>query len=548
MGGGLGSRTNDESDVRPASADEEALLDEAMQQADEWLVASLQREELRRRRRRRWALGGIAMTITVAAVVTGLILTGGTTPAGVNQSGQPEVVRTAPLTGATDAELYAETSDAAPVAVSESGPPKVVKTVPENGATDVDPDLKFIRVTFNQNMTRGENYSWVGGGPSFPKTRGKPRWVNARTCVLAVQLEPGHDYWLSINSDKFKAFRSVGGVPAEPYPLSFRTAGEPASEEALTGAPKVIEAEPDNGEVNVDPGLTEIRVTFDQDMTTGENYSWTGGGSTFPEMRGKPRWVNARTCVLGVKLKPDHDYWLSVNSEKFQSFRGANGMPAEPYAISFRTGSAVTAAEAAGEVKKPASLEDVRKATGLTAEGWELWRKRQYSQAEAKFEAAVKLDPESTNAWNGLGWSRFNGGDSLGGEEAFKRCLKLDPGHPAAQNGLGQVYFFRRQYDKAREHWLPIAEQAPASWYGLTKTYLLEGDFEKAAKWAKKLVGRPDGQEDVAGRPGERTQPRTAQAHRAARSDAAIARDSEGLAVLQPGRVSAGDERIPKGP
>ena len=244
MGGGLGSRTNDESDVRSASADEEALLDEAMQQADGWLMASLQREELRRRRRRRWALGGVAMTITVAAVVTGLILTGGTTPAGVNQSGQAEVVRTAPPSG--------------------------VKSM-----------------------------------PAFPR--------------------------------------------------------------------------------------------------------------------------------------------------------------------------------------------DVRKATGLAAEGWELWRKRQYAQAEEKFDAVVKLDPESTNAWSGLGWSRFNGGDSLGGEKAFKRCLELDPGHPAAQNGLGQIYFFRRQYDKAKEHWLPVAERTPASWYGLTKTYLLEGDFEKAAKWAKKVVGQqPD--------------------------------------------------------
>ena len=155
-----------------------------MQQADEWLVASLQKEELRRRRRRRWALGGVAMTITVAAVVAGLILTGGTTPVGVNQSGQAEVVQTAPPAGAADAGLYEEASDAKPVAVSESGPPKVVKTEPENGATDVDPDLKFIRVTFDQKMSR-ESYSWVGGGPSYPKTRGRPRcWRRCASCLL----------------------------------------------------------------------------------------------------------------------------------------------------------------------------------------------------------------------------------------------------------------------------------------------------------------------------------------------------------------------------
>jgi hypothetical protein len=102
-------------------------------------------------------------------------------------------------------------------------PPQVTATRPANGATDVSPELKEIVVTFDQPMSAGT--SFVGGGPAYPKVTGQPRWVDERTCVLEVQLEPDHDYWLSINSKRFTNFRNKAGEPAVPYPISFRTAG-----------------------------------------------------------------------------------------------------------------------------------------------------------------------------------------------------------------------------------------------------------------------------------------------------------------------------------
>jgi hypothetical protein len=71
-------------------------------------------------------------------------------------------------------------------------------------------------------MSRG-GFSFVGGGETYPKTCGKPMWLDDRTCVLSVALEPEHEYWLSINSDKFTNFRSAGGEPAVPYPIAFKT-------------------------------------------------------------------------------------------------------------------------------------------------------------------------------------------------------------------------------------------------------------------------------------------------------------------------------------
>src|SRR5205823_3058295 len=91
---------------------------------------------------------------------------------------------------------------------------------------------------------------------------------------------------------------------------------------AWADAPKVVEAKPDDGQTGVDPATPELRVTFDRDMGDG-GYSIVGGGSNFPEITGKPRWVDARTIVVPMRLKPGHAYQLSINSARFQNFRSA---------------------------------------------------------------------------------------------------------------------------------------------------------------------------------------------------------------------------------
>ena len=76
MGDGEGSRTSNENGVRPVRTDGNAPAEQSMPAADERLVVSLQKDELRRRRRRRRVLGGIAMGIT-AAIAVGVLLTAG---------------------------------------------------------------------------------------------------------------------------------------------------------------------------------------------------------------------------------------------------------------------------------------------------------------------------------------------------------------------------------------------------------------------------------------------------------------------------------------
>ena len=108
--------------------------------------------------------------------------------------------------------------------------PQVLKTVPANGDCHVDPGLTEIVVEFDRDMETG--FSWCGGGPEYPKTRGIAVWRTPRVCVLPVELEWNHVYSLGLNGFSYRNFRSKEGVPLKPVPLVFGTAVAEAAEAA----------------------------------------------------------------------------------------------------------------------------------------------------------------------------------------------------------------------------------------------------------------------------------------------------------------------------
>lgn len=138
---------------------------------------------------------------------------------------------------------------------------------------------------------------------------------------------------------------------------------------AFAAPPKVIKALPDNGDIGVDPNLKEIRITFDQPMA--EGMSVVGGGETYPDAQGRPKWLNPRTIAIPVKLQPNHEYWISANNERFQNFMNRAGVPAVPYPIKFRTGAGNGAANGAAIGNEPGvgarklTTKDNRRAVNL---------------------------------------------------------------------------------------------------------------------------------------------------------------------------------------
>ena len=105
-----------------------------------------------------------------------------------------------------------------------------------------------------------------------------------------------------------------------------------------TVPPVVVKTVPEAGSGDVDPKLTEIKVTFSKDMQDG-SWSWaTLTKESFPQLDGKPKYLaDKRTCVLPVKLEPGKTYAIWVNSEKHVSFKDPDGRSAVPYLLVFKT-------------------------------------------------------------------------------------------------------------------------------------------------------------------------------------------------------------------
>jgi hypothetical protein len=102
-------------------------------------------------------------------------------------------------------------------------PPRVVEMSPKNRAADVDAKTtKQISVTFDRAMST-TGWSFCGGGPNFPKTKGTPKWKDAKTIIFEVELEPDHQYSLSLNCPAAQNFKSATGVALSPTPWSFST-------------------------------------------------------------------------------------------------------------------------------------------------------------------------------------------------------------------------------------------------------------------------------------------------------------------------------------
>lgn len=103
-------------------------------------------------------------------------------------------------------------------------------------------------------------------------------------------------------------------------------------------SPKVVRTIPENGDMNVKPGIVKVRVFFDQDMSH-DGYSITGGGENFPEIIGKPQWNGRRNINFTAKLKPNHEYEYGINSPSYKNFKNIRGEPAEVERIYFKTSS-----------------------------------------------------------------------------------------------------------------------------------------------------------------------------------------------------------------
>jgi RNA polymerase sigma factor (sigma-70 family) len=129
----------------------------------------------------------------------------------------------------------------------------------------------------------------------------------------------------------------IAGLPPAPTePIKDDDSGV----RVATVPPVVVKTVPVAGATDVDPGLTEIKVTFSKDMQD-KSWSWSSvSDDTFVKPAGDDAIhydTDKRTCVMKVKLEPGKTYALWLNSEKFHNFKDPDGRSAVPYLLVFQT-------------------------------------------------------------------------------------------------------------------------------------------------------------------------------------------------------------------
>ncbi|MDA3862992.1 MAG: Ig-like domain-containing protein [Deltaproteobacteria bacterium] len=104
-----------------------------------------------------------------------------------------------------------------------------------------------------------------------------------------------------------------------------------------TTPPKVVSTFPQNG-VTVNHKLTRMTVKFNEPMMD-NSWSWAyEKKETFPELKGKPFYNENKTKnTVKIKLEPNQEYTVWINTSKFKNFKDKAGNPAKPYKLTFKT-------------------------------------------------------------------------------------------------------------------------------------------------------------------------------------------------------------------
>ena len=144
----------------------------------------------------------------------------------------------------------------------------------------------------------------------------------------------------------------------------------------------------------------------------------------------------------------------------------------------------------------PSSLDRLR---WSVENGWVLWHRGEYAEAEASFRRALSMDDDFPAAWTGLGWCRLFRGDRADAGRAFDRALDIDPRDKLALAGRGQVRFMAGDLSGAEG---PLREAAEAgavsAWWGLAELHLIRGEFADAEPWARRIARSDPADSDAA--------------------------------------------------
>lgn len=177
------------------------------------------------------------------------------------------------------------------------------------------------------------------------------------------------------------------------------------------------------------------------------------GGEFVFELPTETEFLNAQTNQLSSDA-------IALNSKLDQSRPAATVTPAKtpaaPIVIKTLDG---------GEQKitppKPVAASVRQLAQRANDSGLQLYREKQYAQAEAAFTEALKQRPDFALAANNLGFVYFKQEKYAEAARWFENTTKMDPSRAVAYLNLGDARMRQGESDKARQAYKTYLELAP---------------------------------------------------------------------------------------
>ena len=83
------------------------------------------------------------------------------------------------------------------------------------------------------------------------------------------------------------------------------------------------------------------------------------------------------------------------------------------------------------------------------SEGWKEYVAGNYEDAIAKYQDALEEDPNSADAYNGIGWSKARLGKNRDAIDSFKIAVAKEPSDVDARAGLAGAYLADGDYERA---------------------------------------------------------------------------------------------------
>ncbi len=115
-----------------------------------------------------------------------------------------------------------------------------------------------------------------------------------------------------------------------------------------TTPPEVVSTSPERGTSGVDKSITQLSVTFNEEMANGysfgilSSYPFPGYNIADPENSWSLSWSSDKktiTATFMVPLDPNTEYGVSINSAQFSNFRDLAGNTLVPVEWRFTTGN-----------------------------------------------------------------------------------------------------------------------------------------------------------------------------------------------------------------